>query len=454
MARRTTSVFARLALVPLLGAAFPAQAQDAPDINWQADFGLRNYTDDGLFRGQSDAGTYPFFGLAVDGGFALGPGEIAFDLSGVLDDANGRTSGKIDRLYYRQSTGAVDYLFGFNTENWGVVESRSIVNVMNPRDTTDPLARSDLTGTPMLNANIFTDYGTVSAYALTGFVGPVYGEQGRTRLRLPVEPDYGNPVYEEGDGRHLDVALRYSNNFSLGAGALDVSASYFNGTDRAAGCTTGDEAVSCTSAVLGAIGPLPPGAPGPDASSDEFWDWMAENATDELVEAVSGIDVPGLSPYHQKIQQVGVTAVYAYEDLQLRFEGTVREASDETSYAAVVGGDYTWNDITAGGASLTMAVEYLYDDRDENQPLTLFEDDVFLGLDYRLNNASDTRFQLGVFHDLSSEARLYRIEMTTRLNDRMGLSLNAAKAETDGYNDPLSFLRNDGYVELKLSTYF
>ena len=88
------------------------------------------------------------------------------------------------------------------------------------------------------------------------------------------------------------------------------------------------------------------------------------------------------------------------------------------------------------------------------QPATVFEDDLFLGMNYRLNNASDTEVKLGVFHDLSSEARLYTLRLSSRLTDSSSFEVNASHATTTGWNDPLAFIKDDSFVEVKLTTYF
>jgi hypothetical protein len=431
----------------------PAFSQSSFELSGQLDVGARYYVDDGLYAGQSGSGTFGFLGFSLEGGFDLGNGEVAFAFSGLAEDSNGRSYFNIGRLYYRQVFDAWDVLVGFNTENWGVTESQSLLNVMNPRANSDPIAGSSLLGTPMVNVNMYTSFGTFSLYALTGFVEPVYGGTD-ARLRAPIIPDYNSPVFEEGDDRHLDVALRYSHNFSLGGGAMDVSASYFSGTDRSAVCSaTGTGASSCYDAVVTALG-APPGAPAPGASADQFWAWMEANATDALVAGASATPVPGLRAYYQEIEQAGISAVYTYEDLQLRLEAINRHVASDDYFAAIVGGDYTWNNVAGGPGSLSVALEYLYDDRSSAQGIPIFEDDIFLGMQYLFNNQLDSAINFSMFHDRSSSAKLYKLGVSSRINDRVGIEMNASSVDTDGWNDPLAFIGKDDFFELKLSTYF
>lgn len=450
----------RAAAIALIGTGQVVVAQDAEPylasnftMSARVDAGIRHYFDDGLYVGQSSAGSYPFFGLQLTGSGDLGAGRVAFDLSGLVDNENGRTYGNIGELYYYQSFGDADVLFGFDTENWSVVESRSIINVINPRNLADSPLQDELLGTPMVTGNYYSNVGTFTAHALVGFIEPNLGDE-RSRFRAPILPDYNNPVFEEGDGRHFDIALRYTTNFNLGDGAVDLSVNYFNGTNRTPVCTAdGVTASSCNDAVLAAMPPLP-GAPGPGASNDEFWAWMEANATDALVSGASAVTVPGLRPLYQHIQQVGATLVYSRNDLQLRFEGFYRETKTHNMFASVVGGDYTWHDITPSGGSLSVALEYLYDNRDPEMGVSIFEDDVFLGVSYNFNNRLDTRANFGVFHDLSSQAQLYSLGVYSRINDNLGVTLNATKVHVTGWNDPLAYAKNDSFLELYLSAFF
>ena len=101
-----------------------------------------------------------------------------------------------------------------------------------------------------------------------------------------------------------------------------------------------------------------------------------------------------------------------------------------------------------------MAVEYLYDDRPARLGTSVFENDLFVGLDYRFNNAYDTRANFGVFHDLESNANLFKLGVYSRINDHFGVEVNATKVSTTGWNDPLAFVKYDDFVELKLSSFF
>lgn len=448
------------AVALLTFAAGSALAQEA-SFNASLSAGLRYYPEDGLYAGQSSSGVEAFGEMTLGGEIALGAGRLTFDLDGILDSTGTLDRGNIAELHYSQSFGDWSLLAGFHTENWGVAESRSVMNVMNPVDGTDPLVQDTLLGTPMVNLNYHSGIGTFSAYALLGFIEPTFpkGDEGRFRSLLQWDPD--RAYYDEDrDARNVDLALRYSGYFALGNGSLDVQATYFNGTSREAlampGCINAlgpvneamCDAINDAIAVGIAQGDLP-------VDAGDFWDTMDEIMTDDLASALSGLPpVAGLIPYYRKVEQVGLSAVYAINDLQLRAEASWHDVGTEEYLSAVVGGDYTFNGLGGGDGDLTMVMEYLYDDRGALQPATVFEDDLFLGMNYRLNNASDTEVKLGVFHDISSEARLYTLRLSSRLTDSSSFEVNASHATTTGWNDPLAFIKDDSFVEVKLTTYF
>lgn len=439
--------------------AVPAGAQMS--LTGQVDFGSRYQLEDGLYAGQSGSGAGFFFGATLDATMGLGAGEAALTFSALYDDRDGRTGINLSRAYYTQSFGNWDILAGYNIDTWGVVESRSVLNVLNPVDNTDVVFGQQRLGTPMLNANLTTGIGTFSAYALLGFVQPNFAEFD-SRLRAPWVTDPDRAIYQEGDGRHTDFALRWSHNIGVGDGGLDLAVSYFDGTDRTPlslpGCTRPGGAITaanCDAINAAVLAAYNSGIPSAGSSADDIWDLIAPNPTDATIAALSADPNAGLVPYYQHIRQAGLSAVYASGDLQLRFEGAVRQArGEDASFAAVIGGDYTWHGLINGDDTLTVALEYLYDDRDIRQPGTLFENDIFLGLNFSLGDRRDTRVTAGGFYDLDSHAQLYQFTVSSRINDRLRAEVSAFHTVADGWTDPLSFIGNDSFLELKLSAYF
>ena len=300
--KRVPAAWALCAAAAATGAA-QAQSQSGIDISGQLDFGARVYFDDGLYAGQAGAGAEFFIGATFNASMAAGPGFLNFQVDALADSNNGRTVLNVRRAYYAQAFDSWDILVGYNVENWGVAESRSVLNVINPRDETDVIYGGDLIGTPMINANFQTDFGTFSAYALLGFVPPNNADAGsRQRGFWPTADD--RAVFEEGNGRNLDVALRWTNNYSLGAGALDVSASYFNGTSRTPvglpGCGTPAGAVTdamCDAINAAIVGAYESGIPAAGDPQDlyDLLDSFPEPVVDAAIAALSGVPVAGIA---------------------------------------------------------------------------------------------------------------------------------------------------------------
>ncbi|MDF0601877.1 hypothetical protein P1J78_14115 [Psychromarinibacter sp. C21-152] len=438
-------------------------AETAVDVSGQIDFGARFYFDDGLYAGQDAAGGQFFMGATLNAEMDAGPGRFTFQIKGREDTDGARSILNLKRAYYTQVFDNWDLLIGVNTENWGVADSHSVLNVINPRDETDMIYGGEFIGTPMINANVPTAAGTFSAYALLGFVQPNLPDAAsRQRALWPTAES--RAYYQEGDGRNFDFAFRWTKTLSVGGGGLDLAASYFNGTSRSPlalpGCITsvGPVTEAICSAVNDAIvGAFEGGFPAASDPQDLFdaLDTLPEGVVDAAMALASGLPAVGFVPYYQKVQHGGLSAVYVHGDAQLRGELAYTVPSGEDGFfAGVVGGDYTFSGIGRTGASLTLVAEYLWHDRSTRHPGSIFDNDVFLGANFLLNDTRDTRFRIGGFHDLDTQAQLFQLSASTRVNDSTRIELNAMHVEADGWSDPLSFIDNDNFVELKISTYF
>jgi hypothetical protein len=462
---KPTFVVASMAAASLITTAIPAYADETHsgvNVSAELNFGLRNYFDDGLFAGQSDSGVSAFWGLNFNGSVKAGPGDFVLQFKGLMDNRTDRTYINLEKLQYKAAFDSWDVLVGYHVENWGVAESSTIMNVLNSTNRTDPTTNigAERIGTPMINVNFQTGIGAFSIYGLLDHVQPHFGDS-RARDRALFETNTSRAFYEGNSEDDIDIALRYSNNFTLGKGSLDFSAMYFNGTSRdpvlLPGCINTFGPVTeivCNTINTAVVGAYASGALSGTITSDQFWDFMEQNATDAIVGAVSAIPAVGFIPYYQDVEKTGATLVYSNSDLQLRFEGIYQNSNVDEYFATVIGGDYTWNNFAGKEGSLTLAIEYLYDERGKNNPFIVFEDDIFIGVNYRLNNTLDTRFSLGGFIDLDSSAQLYTLSASTRVNDSIRVELNATTVSTSGYNDPLAFIANDNFVEMNFIKYF
>ena len=122
--------------------------------------------------------------------------------------------------------------------------------------------------------------------------------------------------------------------------------------------------------------------------------------------------------------------------------------------AGIVGAEHTFQNVAGTDGSLILALEYHYDDRGPRQPQTIFDNDMFFGLNYSLNDTNDTRVELGSFYDLDSSAQLYNLTVSRRIGERMRAQLSSHHVEAAPGTDPLSFVNGDTFVEFSLSVFF
>ncbi|MEW9920223.1 hypothetical protein AB2B41_11440 [Marimonas sp. MJW-29] len=442
-----------LALMALAG---PLAAQDSEaSISGRVDLGFRYYFDDGLYADQTDAGAYPFLGFGLNGSLPVGDGQIVLQFEGLTDDENDRSVLNVQKAYFTQSFDTWDLVAGVNVENWGVSAGRTLVNVLNARDQANTVGGGELIGSPMVNANFFTGYGTLSAYVVDGTVWDHFGGRA-SRQRGPLFTDDALTAYE--NERGADIALRYANNFSLGEGAVDLGFYVFKGASREAvsllGCatTSGPVTAEVCNQITNDIRADYEADGSLLRSEQEVADYLVSNYGVPV--ALEGEEVLAIAPYYQDIRQVGLTTVYARGDTQFRFEGFLRDTEQESFTAGIVGGDHTFFDVGGSSGNLVLALEYHFDNRSDRQPISIYDDDLFFGFNFSANDANDTRAEFGVFHDVNTQGRLYSLEFSRRFGDRVRASIRASHVESSDATDPLTAVDGDTFVDFTLSTFF
>ena len=109
-----------------------------------------------------------------------------------------------------------------------MVESRSLVDIVNQTDLVEHPNEKTKMGQPMVHVTWSGDWGALELFGLTWHRPPTFpGRHGRQRSELVVNHELTS--YESGaEEWHLDLAGRYSGSF----GPLDVGLSVFDGTSR------------------------------------------------------------------------------------------------------------------------------------------------------------------------------------------------------------------------------
>ncbi|WP_306119796.1 MULTISPECIES: hypothetical protein [unclassified Roseitalea] len=299
-----------------------------------------------------------------------------------------------------------DILAGVHTLFWGVTEARNLVNVINQRDLGDDVVEDRALGQPMVNLNWSSPgAGTFSVYGMFGFRTRDHPDMA-DRLRPAMVINDSAAMFEAGGtARHLGFAARYANHFDLGAGGLDLGVQYFHGTSR------------------------------------------------EPRFVMVGPDVV---PFYDVMDQVGVDAVFATGDLQLKFEGIWRHANNLDFLATVAGFEYTVFTDAAGGVDIGFLGEYLYDGRPSNPalaPPTAFQNDLFGGLRLSLNDVGGTQFKAGFTYDLDNAAKSLSVDFETRLRDDLLLSIEG-RTFWDMPASAFAIPHEDSFVFGKITKFF
>lgn len=293
-----------------------------------------------------------------------------------------------------------DFMAGVGQVFWGVAESRNVVDIVNQFDTIEDFDQGEKLGQPMLRLSRRGSFGSFEGFYLPYFREQRFpGLDGRIRFGLPVN-DSASEFERSGDKWAGDWAIRYANQF----GDFDVGLHAFYGTGR-----------------------------------NPFFSFDGGDP---------------LQPVYQRRRQAGVDVQYTRGPWLLKLETVgVKQGSD--NFTSAVGGfEYTFFDMRRSGIDLGVIAEYLYDDRDfERTPVTLFEDDLFVGGRITLNDTQDTEILFGSIYDLETDASLASIEFQRRLGSVYLLEVEG-RAFHSGSDFIVSNFEDDSHLTLRLTYYF
>lgn len=288
---------------------------------------------------------------------------------------------------------------GISRVFWGVIESRKLVDTLNQVDQVEDIDEEDRLGQLMIQATTFQDWGTLRAFYLPYFRERTFpGREGR--LRGPLVVDTDNPRYEEeAEEFYPNLALRYSHFF----GGFDVGISQFHGTGREPTfIIEGDHAI----------------------------------------------------PFYETINQTSLDVQYTTDAWLWKLEVLYREGQGDDFVASSGGFEYTFFGINDNNHDLGLLAEYHHDRRDNDAPATLFDDDMFMGVRYVLNNAADTEILAGITTDLQGQGTFSVIEASHRLDDNWKLEMDVRFFGDVQRTNQLNFLNNDDFVQIRLSYFF
>lgn len=377
------------------------------DLSGSIQLETRMFPTDPAFAEQHDATVSPSVAVEPELIYDLDGGRDRFSLVPFLRvDAHddNRTHADLREANWLHFGDGYDLVVGLDKVFWGVAESRHLVDIVNQTDLVEDIDQEDKLGQPMVQLQADTDWGV-----FRGFFMPVFRERtfpdddARFRGALPVADD---AVYQSGaEEYHPDFAVRWSDTF----GGFDIGVSQFHGTGRE-----------------------PRLVP------------QVRNGRTELV------------PHYDLIDQTGVDVQYTSGAWLWKFEGIGRAGQGEYFVAGVAGFEYTLYQVAETDADLGLLLEYLYDGREEDgdAPLTIFQNDVFVGARLTLNDEDDTTLLAGAITDVEDQSVTLSLEASRRIGNDMKVELEARLFPEVASEDPLYGIRRDNAVTLRLSRYF
>jgi hypothetical protein len=386
----------------LLSALVAESGRASWDISSNIDLTTRSFTEDASWPGQDDtttqlsiAGTTELRWRAEESRASIIP-YLRYD---ETDDE--RSLADLREAYWAKEGEAFELLIGANTVFWGVTESVHLVDIVNQTDAVADVDGEDKLGQPMINLEMQRDWGLISAYVLPYFRERTFaGEDGRLRTPLPVDTD--NPQYESSDEEnHVDLALRYSHY----VGSVDIGISAFSGTSREARLL-------------------------PNADGSE------------------------LIPFYDQIDQLGLDLQYTGDAWLWKLEAIARETKNDSFNAAVGGFEYTFYQVADSAADVGVLLELQYDSRDDGEPVTLADNDLFTGVRLALNDTQDTAVLAGVGYDLETSETYINIEADRRLGNEYVIELRVRFFTNADPDDTSYAIEKDDYLQLQLSRYF
>ena len=303
--------------------------------------------------------------------------------------------------YWAYAGDGYEVLIGANTVFWGVTESVHLVDIINQADLAGDIDGEDKLGQPMISLVLQRDWGEVTAFVMPYFKERTFtGTDGRFRPPLPVNTE--SAVYQSSDAEnHVDLALRYSHYI----GDIDIGLSAFSGTGRE-----------------------PRFVPSPDGAS--------------------------LLPVYDQIAQFGIDVQYTLDSWLWKLEAIVRDGATDSFAAAVGGFEYTMYQVGESSADVGLILEYQYDGRNEFEPVTVADNDVFAGTRLALNDVNDTAVLSGIAYDVETGETFINIEAERRFGDSWFAEFRLRMFSGAEQGDATYWLQEDDYVQLSIARYF
>ena len=401
--------------------------------------------------------------------------QVTFKPFGRFSSSEGnRSHADIREFYYLYAGTGWQIEAGINKVYWGVAESAHLVDVINQTNVVEAFNGEEKLGQPLIGLGLENAYGNFDFYVLPYFRKrelTTYDEPylvSLPGLDRPLDIDEDKVLFESKNKEsNIDLAARWAQSFN----DLDVAISVFHGIDREGlivPATLNEESL------------------GTDLSEIFLNDQLTPEQKELANTGALFANLDAIALYYQNLTQIGLELQYLYDDLIFKFEGTSKYQTKGNYLSYVTGIEYTFADVDMlFGADAGILVEYLWNNRkdidlteealeltnleaiigpDQVQGKRLppmqgnlfspFENDVFIGTRFNLNNVDSTQFVAGIIHDLESHTQMSTFEGSTRIGDSVRISINAYFLTNVEKNSALYYSRRDDMIEFKTAWFF
>ena len=393
---------AAIALVALQSAATGAQG-----LRYGAEIGVesRLFPRRPQFAGQTASTLSPSLILAPEFSYESNSGrwQLIGDAFLRLDrhDDN-RTHIDVRELGLQFTGMRVTAFFGLGKVFWGVTEARHLVDIVNQTDAVEDLDGEEKLGQPMVSLTFEGGWGVLDVFYLPYF-RELTAAAKNARLSGPFPVSSGAQYESDRRRWHPDFAARWSRPFE----ALDIGISAFRGTSREARFTAGTD--------------------------------------------VGGNVV--LTPHYDIVEQLGLDLQWTGESTLLKFEGISRSGHGELITAITAGIEHTIYQPFSSSSDIGLLAELMIDSRDKSAPPTLFDNDLFLGTRWALNDVSDTSVLGGPVVDLATGEVMILIEAQRRLGVDWRVNVEIRMFANTDPGSIAYGLRRDGYASLSIKRF-
>lgn len=368
-----------------------------------------------------------------------------------------RKHADIRELSYIRAWDQYEVRFGVGRVFWGVTESAHIVDIVNQSDLLEDIDGEDKLGQPLLSLSRSLFAGRLTAMLMPHFrereFGPTYAEL----APFPIAQNEARFETRRAQ-QNVDYAFRITQRF----GGLDVGLTGFEGnareprlvpcagkgtgrpgTNAQANCNLDEAFAPPQESVLGGL--LVDAAAllnlGPSRSE------LEQQYIDEAMADVV------LVPFYDRIRQLGLDAQWIMGAAAWKLEARLREQQGQWQLAAAAGVEYSLGTYVNNLIDAGILVEFLYDDRDITQYLSLFEEDVFIGMRLLGNDAAGSQLLGGVVIDIDNYDQFWSLEASRRFGSNFRGALEFRAYEPGKDESMTDYLNDIDALRIEL-TYF